>query len=135
MQYMLLVYENSKEWLALPDPEKRQISDACWDWHKRLLQTGHARTALALHPVSTATTLRRDRGAITLIDGPFAETKEILGGFETVECKDLDEAIAIAKTFPGLKAGLAIEVRPLVPFEELKPPSSRLRRALPKPIG
>lgn len=120
MQYMLLVYENTKEWTELPDREKRQISDACWAWHNRLLESGHARAAMGLHPVSSATTLRRDRGTVTVIDGPFAETKEVLGGFETVECKDLDEAISIAKTFPALHAAFAIEVRPLVPFEELQ---------------
>jgi hypothetical protein len=121
MQYMLLVYENAKEWSELPDREKRQVSDACWAWHNRLLQSGHARAAMALHPVSTATTIRRETGVVTVIDGPFAETKEVLGGFETVECKNLDEAISIAKTFPALPAGFAIEVRPLVPFEELQP--------------
>ena len=121
MRYMLLVYENSVEWEQLPDREKRAVSDTCWKWHERLMQSGHAQAAMGLHPVSTATTLRKHGDNVMVTDGPFAETKEVLGGFEIVECKNLDEAIAIAKTFPALPAGFAMEVRPLVPFEELRP--------------
>lgn len=121
MRYMLLVYENSGEWEQLPDREKRAVSDACWKWHERLTQSGHAQLAMGLHPPSTAGSIRKQNGQLAVIDGPFAETKEVLGGFEIVECKDLDEAMAIAKTFPALSAGLALEVRPLVPMEELRP--------------
>jgi hypothetical protein len=121
MRYMLLVYENSGEWEQLPDRDKRAVSDACWKWHECLTQSGHAQLALALHPVATTATLRKRGANVAATDGPFAETKEVLGGFEIVECKDLDEAIAIAKTFPALPAGFALEVRPLVPFEELRP--------------
>ena len=123
MRYMLLVYEGSGEWEQLLDHEKRAVSDACWKWHERLAQSGHARLAMALHPASTAATLRKRGDQVGVTDGPFVETKEVLGGFEMVECKDLDEAIAIAKTFPALPNGFALEVRPLVPFEELRPRS------------
>ena len=121
IHYMLLVYENTPQWEALPDREKRRISDACWAWHQQLLQSGYARAAMGLHPPSTAASIRKQNGQLTVIDGPFAETKEVLGGFEIVECKDLDEAMAIAKTFPALSAGFALEVRPLVPEVELRP--------------
>jgi hypothetical protein len=121
MRYMLLVYENSHEWERLPDRERRAVSDACWEWHERLTQSGHAQLAMGLHPISTAATLRKHGDKVVVTDGPFVETKEVLGGFEMIECRDLDEAIAIAKTFPALPTGFALEVRPLVPFEELRP--------------
>ena len=62
-----------------------------------------------LQPVSTATTLRERGGQSMITDGPFAETKEVLGGFEVIECKDLDEAIAIGKRFPMVKGGTCRE--------------------------
>lgn len=114
MQYMLAVYENTAEWGRLPDAEKRKISDRCWGWHEALLKSGHARMALGLHPPSQAVSVRDAGGAAVVSDGPFAETKEVLGGFELVECKDRDEAVAIARTFPGLAAGFRVEVRPVM---------------------
>lgn len=121
MRYMMLVYENSPAWSALPDREKRKVSDDCWEWHQGLVQKGHEAITLGLQPTSTSATLRKQNGKVAVMDGPFAETKEVLGGFEVLDCKDLDEAIAIAKTFPALRVGFAMEVRPLVPREELRP--------------
>jgi hypothetical protein len=69
-----------------------------------------------LHPASTATTVRQRGGKVVIIDGPFAETSEVLGGFQLVECRDLDEAIAIASRFPALSAGFSMEVRPVMPL-------------------
>ena len=69
----------------------------------------------ALHPVSTATTVRVRDGKTLTTDGPFAETKEILGGFYVLDCKDLDEAIELAAMIPGALDG-SVEVRPLVVF-------------------
>jgi hypothetical protein len=76
-----------------------------------LVKSGHARAAVGLHPVSTAATVREQQGKPMVTDGPFAETREVLGGYEIVECQDLDEAIAIAKRFPALRVGFAMEVR------------------------
>jgi hypothetical protein len=66
-----------------------------------------------LRPAVTATTVRQSRGKPVLTDGPFAETKEQLGGYHVVECADIDEAIAVAQRIPTLRVGGAVEVRPL----------------------
>ncbi len=118
MQYMLLVYE-SERWKTLPVAEKYRIHDACWIWHEALVKSGQDRGAAGLK-VSSATTIREDRGTMVAMDGPFAETKEVLGGYQTVECQTLEEAVAIAKTFPGLEVGFAMEVRQVVSGDDMR---------------
>ena len=110
MQYMLLVYE-TKQWPELPQAEQNRVMEACGAWHQELIKSGHTHAAARLHPVSTAATVREKQGKPVVTDGPFAETREVLGGYKVVECKDLDEAIAIAKRFPALRVGFAVEVR------------------------
>ena len=113
MQYMMMIFLNSSEWATLSSTERNQVHDDCGSWHEELVRNGNARVAMALQPVTTATTVRETNGRSMITDGPFAETKEVLGGFEILECRDLDEAVAIAKRFPGLRAGSAVEIRPL----------------------
>lgn len=114
--YILLVYMDEKRWEALPEAEQNRIHDECTAWHEDLVQKGVGRMAQGLYPASTATTVRKAEGQRVVTDGPFTETKEVLGGFETVECADLDEAIAIAGTFPALSLGFfSMEVRRLMP--------------------
>ncbi|MHB8494967.1 MAG: YciI family protein [Casimicrobiaceae bacterium] len=86
--------------------EYREVLDA-------LVASDHYRAGGKLEPSATATTLRERDGKPVVTDGPFAETKEQLGGYHLVECRDLDEALAIARRIPTLPAGGAIEVRPL----------------------
>jgi hypothetical protein len=114
MQYMLMIFGHTAEWDRLTKEEKNQIHVDCGAWHEELVKNGHARIAAALQPATTATTVRAKQGAPMLTDGPFAETKEVLGGFEIIDCKDLDEALRIAKRFPALRVGSAVEVRPLM---------------------
>lgn len=114
MQYLLLVYTNTERWAALSIPERNQIHVDCGAWHEDLINRGISKGAMALQPPTTATTVGQEDGEITLMDGPYAETKEFLGGFEIVDCRNLDEAIAIAKRFPALRVGSRMEVRPLV---------------------
>ena len=113
MHYILLVYEHAENWAQQSKDEKNRIHEACGAWHDKLVKSGHARSAMGLHPVSTATTVRQKKEKPILTDGPFAETKEVLGGFEVIECKDQNEAVEIAKTFPALRLGFAMEVRQL----------------------
>lgn len=119
MQYLLMIYQ-SETWAAVPNAEKNRVHAECGAWHDELARSGHTRGAFALQPPVTATTVRSSNEKIMLIDGPFIETKEVLGGFEVLECKDLDEALAIASRFPALRAGCAIEVRPLVGGNQCK---------------
>jgi hypothetical protein len=120
MQYLMLIYLDDQRWAATPTDERNRIHEACGAWHNELVKSGHTRGAVGLQPISTATTLRDASGRIVITDGPFAETKEFLGGLEMLECKDLDEAIGIAKRFPGLRAGAAIELRPQVTGNECR---------------
>ena len=114
MRYAMLIYTDSERWAELSKDERNQVHADCGAWHQELVKNGNSLGAMGLQPPSTATTIGEKNGGAMIMDGPFAETKEILGGLETVECKDLDEAIAIAKRFPALRVGSLVEVRPLV---------------------
>ena len=121
MKYMLLTYLDEKGWHALsPEEQKRQM-ESCGPHVAKMLATKKLLAGAPLHPTSTATTVRQRDGRRVLTDGPFAETREQLGGYTIIDAKDLDEAIAIASGFFGpSEAGLidvAIEVRPIVPFD------------------
>ena len=114
MQYVMLIYTDSSRWAALSSEERNRVHEECGAWHEELVKSGRSLSATGLQPVTTATTVEEKNGEVVITDGPFAETKEFLGGFEMVECKDLDEAIAIARRFPALRVGSLMEVRPLV---------------------
>jgi hypothetical protein len=114
MKYLLLIYENEADWAAIPEAEKGKIFQEYVDYSKRIRRSGHYVAGQALQPVATATTVRVKNGKTLTTDGPFAETREQLGGFFMVEAKDLDEAIALAAGIPGARTG-SIEVRPILP--------------------
>ena len=114
MQYAMLVYFEETEFLALPASEQERLRNECADWHEALLKQGKSAGASRLQPVSTATTLRQKKGKLSVADGPFAETKEVLGGFVLLECGNLDEAVALARNFPALPSGFALEIRPVM---------------------
>jgi len=114
MQYAMLVYFDETEFLGLPASEQERLRNECADWHEALLKQGKSAGASRLQPVSTATTLRHSKGKLAVSDGPFAETKEVLGGFVLLECENLDEAVALARNFPSLPAGFAVEIRPVM---------------------
>jgi hypothetical protein len=114
MKYLLLIYENEAEWNALPEAEKGKVYQQYMDYSKRIRKNGNYVAGEALQPTSTATTVRVRNGKTLTTDGPFAETREQLGGFFMVEAKDLDEAIALAAGIPGAATG-SIEVRPILP--------------------
>lgn len=114
MQYLLLVYTDEKQWMEMPEAEKDQLWAECHAYGQQIVGSGHLLAGAPLQPTATATTLRANGGKVAIIDGPFAETKEVLLGYHLVECKDLDEAISIGARFPGLRVGSALEIRPLL---------------------
>jgi hypothetical protein len=118
MQYMLMCCFDESRWATLPEAEKAAIMKAYGEVLDGLVKSGHFRAGGRLHPTSTAATVRRKDGRLVVTDGPFAETKEQLGGYHLVECEGLDEAISIAARIPTLPAGGAIEVRPVEPTPE-----------------
>ena len=110
MKYLCLVYLSKEKWSAVPDRE-------CLNSAEGLRLNGKLIAAEPLEPIETATSVRIRNGALTITDGPFAETKEQLAGFYLVDAADLDEAIQIASKIPPAREG-TIEVRPV---RELRP--------------
>lgn len=114
MQYLLLIYNNEAE-VAAKDPSALAAMTAEYtEFTKGIIQAGQFKAGDRLRPTSTATTVRVRNGKVAATDGPFAETREQLGGYYLVEAKNLDEATAIAARIPGAKHG-SIEVRPVWP--------------------
>lgn len=107
---MLLVYLDEN---ALSEEDRNECYDESVQLTQDLHATGHFVAASPLHPTSTATSVQVRDGRKLITDGPFAETREQLGGYFIVEAKDLDEALAIAARIPSARIG-TIEVRPLV---------------------
>ncbi|HEX2099153.1 MAG TPA: YciI family protein [Candidatus Synoicihabitans sp.] len=114
MRYLMLVYRDERRWAETPAAEKEKLWVDCHTYGEEITRSGHLLAGAPLQPAATATTLRLHGGKLTMIDGPFAETKEVLAGYHLVECKDLDEAIAIGSRFPGLQVGSALEIRPVL---------------------
>lgn len=114
MQYLLLIYENEKQWAAMPAAESEKIFGEYYTFTQGIAQSGHYKGGNPLQPTNTATTVRVRDGKRETTDGPFAETREQLGGYYLVDAKDLDEAISIAERIPGARTG-SIEVRPVMP--------------------
>lgn len=122
MKYMLLVYLDEKAWAALGEAEQqRQMAD-CAPYVDELVARGKMLGGGPLHPTSTATTVSGKDGKQVVTDGPFAETREQLGGYSIIDAENLDEAIAIAKKFVGTQEMSRIEVRPIVEHEMVGKP-------------
>jgi hypothetical protein len=113
MRYMLLIYADEKLWEKMSAQEKGAIFQQAVEFSEGLRKSGVYQAGDPLQPTSTATTVRMKDGKMVMTDGPFAETKEQLGGYSIVEAKDLDEALSVAVRHPLLQAGLSIEVRPI----------------------
>jgi hypothetical protein len=109
MQYMALIYSDP----AVTAPMGASMNDAYFAYSKRAREAGVMKAGEALQPTSTATSVRVRQGKTETMDGPFAETKEQLGGYYLLDCANLDEALKWAADIPGAKYG-TIEVRPLV---------------------
>jgi hypothetical protein len=112
MKYVLLCCHEEKHLSALPKSEWDTIMDETLAYIEELRKSGHYIASEALESVETATTVRVRNGKLTTTDGPFAETKEQLGGFFLIEARDLNEAIQVASKFPGVRTG-SMEVRPV----------------------
>ena len=112
MKYMLLIYQEEKEWALLGEEERQEIYGQYRQFGEQLTGSGHYITGSELHPTSVATTVKVRDGKRLVTDGPFAETREQLGGYYLIEASDLDEAIGIAARIPSARMG-TIEIRPL----------------------
>ena len=115
MNYLLLIYSNEAEMQALGETGLKKMSDEYMEFTKSIVQGGQFKAGDRLKPASTASTVRVRNGKAAITDGPFAETREQLGGYYLVDAKNLDEATAIAARIPGARIG-SIEVRPIWPL-------------------
>ena len=114
MNYLLLIYSNEAQIGAMPPAELKKMTDDYMEFTKSIVQAGQFKAGDRLKPASTASTVRVRNGKAAITDGPFAETREQLGGYYLIEAKNLDEATAIAARIPGARFG-SIEVRPVWP--------------------
>ncbi len=115
MKYLCLIYDDEQQMAAMPKDEADAFMGAYFAFTEQIRESGHLVAGEALHRVHTATTVRIRGGRLSTTDGPFAETREQLGGFYLVEARDLNEAIAIAARIPSAHTG-SVEVRPVVDF-------------------
>jgi hypothetical protein len=118
MLYMLLIYDDEKVWETMPEAQRNELFGEYMTFTKQIKDSGHYRAGDALQPIQTATTVRVRGGNTSRTDGPFAETREQLGGYYIVDAKDLDEATSIAARIPSAKVG-CIEVRPVMPTPDV----------------
>ena len=114
MKYMLLIHDDEQAFQNLNDSDRQAIYAEYRKFSEDIAASGHYITGSELQPTSSSTTVRMRNGKRLVTDGPFAETREQLGGYYLVEAKDLDEAIALAARIPSARTG-TIEVRPLAP--------------------
>jgi hypothetical protein len=112
MKYLCLIYGDETQWQKMPKAEAEKVYGEYFAFTDGLKKSGHYIGGNPLQPTQTATTVRMRNGKVSTTDGPFAETKEQLGGYYLVEAKDLNDAIQVASRIPGARLG-SIEVRPI----------------------
>jgi hypothetical protein len=113
MKFLLMCCFEESRWMKIPEAERGRIMDEYGKLVQELKLSGRLLTGAKLDRCASAISVREKNGKPVVMDGPFAETKEQLGGYHVVECRDREEAIAIAARIPTLPAGGVIEVRPI----------------------
>jgi len=112
VKYICLIYSDESQWPKLPQNAVEEMMSEYRAFTESIKSSGHYIAGDRLQPTTAATTVRIRDGRLSATDGPFAETKEQLGGFYMIEAKDLNEAVQIGSRIPGAKVG-SIEVRPV----------------------
>ena len=115
MRYLCLIYDEEKKLSTMPKAESDQFMGEYFAFTEGIKQSGHYLGGEALQPVQTATTVRVRNGKVSTTDGPFAETKEQLGGYYLINARDLNDAIQVASKIPSARIG-TVEVRPIQEF-------------------
>lgn len=122
MKYLCMVIVDENKLSAMSQNDSRELDDESLANDDMLSKGGHFLAAQALESVSSAKTLRVQNGRLLITDGPFAETREQIGGFILIEAKDMDEAMHLASKIPAIRLG-AVEVRPV---KELHPTAAQM---------
>ena len=118
MKYLLAIYGDEKQTENIPPEQMGEFMDGWFKFDEQLRSSYKVEGGEGLEPTSAATTVRVQDGNVVTSDGPFAETKEQLGGFYLIDAENLDEAIAAASSIPNLQMGGSVEVRPVQVFEQ-----------------
>jgi hypothetical protein len=118
MKYVCLGYFDEKKWKTMSESEQNAFLDKCFAYDDLLRKNGHIVGGEALQSAQNAVTVRWKNGKVSITDGPYAETKEQLGGFGVFEAKDLNHAISLMSKHPAVKEGL-IEIRPVEDLSEM----------------
>jgi hypothetical protein len=118
MKYICLGYIDPKKFESMSETERNAMIDECLEYDDELRKNGHFAAGEGLQPPNTATTLSWKNGKVTMTDGPYAETKEQLGGILVLEARDLNHAIQLMSKHPGVKAG-PFEIRPAADLSEM----------------
>ncbi|HEX7652938.1 MAG TPA: YciI family protein [Verrucomicrobiae bacterium] len=126
MKHICLGYIEPKKFETMSESERNAMVDACWAYDDELRSKGHFAGGEGLQPPQTAATLRWQNGKVVITDGPYAETKEQLGGILILEARDLNHAIQIMSNHPGVKAG-PFEIRPVFDMTEMIRESEKRR--------
>jgi hypothetical protein len=126
MKYICLGYYDEKKWETMSESERSTLMDECFAYDDVLRKNGHFAGGEALQSALNATTLRWNSGKVSITDGPFAETKEQLGGILVLEARDLNEAIQLMSKHPGVKIG-PFEIRLAADLTEMIRESERRR--------
>ena len=119
MKYLCLIYDDEKTMAGMSKAEGDAFMGEYFAFTEGIRKSGHYVAGEALQPVNTATTVRIRSGKLSTTDGPFAETKEQLGGFYMIEARDLNDALQVAQRIPSARTG-TVEVRPVVDFSQVQ---------------
>jgi hypothetical protein len=119
MKYLCLIYDEEKTVAGMSKADSDAFMGEYFAFTEGIRKSGHYVAGEALQPVSTATTVRIRNGKLSTTDGPFAETKEQLGGFYMIEARDLNDALQVASKIPSSRTG-SVEVRPVVDFSKVQ---------------
>ncbi len=118
MNYLCLIYSDETQWQKRAEADAKKMMSEYMEFTDGVRKSGHYLGGNRLQPTQTASTVRIRNGKLQATDGPFAETKEQLGGYYLIEAKDLNEAIIVAGKIPGARVG-SIEVRPIAPVPNM----------------
>lgn len=128
MKFICLGYYDQASHEAMTEGELHAMVDTCFDYDDRLRANGHFASGEALQPAQTAVTLSSKNGKVVTMDGPYAETKEQVGGILVLEARDMNHAVQLMSQHPSLKYGSIFEIRPAADLNEMIKASEQRRR-------
>jgi hypothetical protein len=128
MKYICLGYYDKGKFDGMTEAERNAMFDACFEYEDHLRANGHSAGGEALQPAETALTVYWKNGKVATTDGPYAETKEQLGGIGVLEARDMNHALQLMSQHPALKYGTIWEIRPVGDLSEIRTASEQRRR-------